>query len=261
MSKLTTMRQRVHQPWRDSLIRSSGYFQGGVAPATELFQDTGGSLGERNLKSGSVLPSDQSMIILILRVFLWFRHSVARSVDDLTNQADATTGRNGDFFITAAQNANAVNTLNGSVPGDYHDVHRLYWQASEQILWSFGTGDKFDIKAMPSWYFPAGGGLHGDIGGVTDLVHWNNGTPDHAGALRLGRCICLPPRQNIKCEADIVSLPLVAGRGAGGTAPATFSTSQGDRNMMSLVDNLNSADLIQKCVSFIFDGLFSRDVS
>ena len=40
-----------------------------------------------------------------------------------------------------------------------------------------------------------------------------------------------------------------------------FGLVQGSaRNMLSLRDNLNAPDLGQKCITFIFDGLFSRDV-
>lgn len=249
MAKLTNVKERVHQPFRDSLIRTSGYFVGTVMDRTDLFVNTGGSDGQTNLKSGSVLVSDQSMVILALRVFLWFRNSQARSAAEL----DASIGENGDFFITAANEAQAVQIMDGSVPGDVRDVHRLYWQASEALLWNFGAGDKFSMTSMPSSYFPWGGGLHGDIGGSTDLIHWNNGTPDHAGILRIARAVLLPPRQNIKCSAQIVSYPV------NGNA-AVFGTTQGSRNMLDLTDNLNAADLIQKSIAFCFDGLFSRDV-
>lgn len=249
MAKLTNVRERVHQPFRDSLIRTSGYFIGTVGDRTDLFTQAGKTDGETNLKNGSTLPSDQSMVVLALRVFLWFRNSQARSAATL----NTSIGENGDFFITAANEAAAVAVLDGSVPGDTRDVHRLYWQASEALLWSFGTGDKFSLTSMPSSYFPWGGGLHGDIGGSTDLIHWDNGTPNHAGILRLARAILLPPRQNIKCAAQIVSYPV------GGNA-ATFGATQGSRNMLDLTDNLNAADLINKSVAFCFDGLFSRDV-
>jgi hypothetical protein len=56
---------------------------------------------------------------------------------------------------------------------------------------------------MPSAYFPYGGGLHGDLGGSSDLLFLNNGMPSHEGILRLARAILIPPRQNIKCEATI----------------------------------------------------------
>jgi hypothetical protein len=220
-----------------------------VSDRTDLFTAAGKTDGETNLKNGSTLPSDQSMVVLALRVFLWFRNSQARSAPTLT----ASTGNNGDFFITAANEAAAVGVMDGSVPGSIRDVYRLYWQASEALLWSFGTGEKFSLTSMPSSYFPWGGGLHGDIGGSTDLIHWNNGSPNHAGILRLARAILLPPRQNIKCSAQIVVYPV------GGNA-ATFGTTQGARNMLNLTDNLNTADLVFKSIAFCFDGLFSRDV-
>lgn len=77
--------------------------------------------------------------------------------------------------------------------------------------------------------------------------------PSHEGILRLARAILIPPRQNIKCEASIVSLD------DGGNGQV-FGSTQGTRNMLSLRDNLNAVDLIAKCISFTFDGLFSRDV-
>ncbi len=249
MAKLANMRERVHQPFRDTLIRTAGYAPSAVGDHMTLFVQAGKNDAETNMKHGATLPSDQSMVTLALRVFLWFRASHARSASTLS----ASTGNNGDFFITAANEAAAVALMNGSVPGNYRDVHRLYWQASEQLLWSYGAGEKFSLTSMPSSYFPWGGGLSGDIGGATDLIHWNNGSPSHAGMLRVGRAITQPPRQNVKCEARIVRLP-------DGGNQAVFGTTQGARNMMNLVDNLNAVDLVNKCIAFCFDGLFSRDV-
>jgi hypothetical protein len=224
-------------------------FAGNVNDITDLFTVAGKPEGESNLKQGSVLPSDQSMVILVLRVLLHFYAPEARSAETL----DSSLGQNGDYYITAAHEAAAVALLDGSVPGDYHDVHRLYMQASEQLLWDFGAGEKFSLKSMPSSYFPWGGGLAGDVGGATDLVYWNNGTPDHAGVLRLGRAITLPPRQNVTCQAKVQRLP-------DGSNAATFGANQGARVMHDLKSNLNAVDLIHKTVAFCFDGLFSRDV-
>jgi len=249
MAKLTNVRERVHQPFRDSLVRTSGFVTGTVQDRTDLFTVAGKSNGETNLKNGSTLPSDQSFVVLALRVFLWFRNSQARSAPSLTT----SIGGNGDYFITAANEAAAVSLLDGNVPADVRDIYRLYWQASEQLLWSFGTGQKDSLESMPSSYFPWGGGLHGDIGGSTDLIHFNNGTPDHSGILRLARAILLPPRQNIRCRGEIQSLSV-------GANSATFGATQGSRNMQDLRDNLNAVDLAQKSIAFAFDGLFSRDV-
>ena len=88
------------------------------------------------------------------------------------------------------------------------------------------------MRTNKTWYFPAGGGISGDMGGVTDLIHWqNSGYDGHSGILRLARAILIPPRQNILCSATIHALP-------DGGAAATFGTTQGSRNMLSLRDNL-----------------------
>jgi hypothetical protein len=249
MAKITNLRERVHQPFRDALIRTSGYFASALTDTTDLFTQSGRGEALSNLKTGSVLPSDQSMVILALRCFLWFRQSIQR----IPTVIAATTDTNGDYAITGANNAAALALMNGSAPGRTQDVHRLYWQASEQLLWDFGAGEKISLRSMPSTYFPWGGGLHGDLGGSTDIILWNNGTPDHAGILRIGRAVVLPSRQEISCKAKMFAL------GVGNNA-AVFSSTQGARNMMSLVDNLNAVDLVQKVIAFCFDGLFSRDV-
>jgi hypothetical protein len=107
---------------------------------------------------------------------------------------------------------------------------------------------------MPTWYFPAGGGLTGDLAGATDLIHLqNSGWDGHQSILKLARAILLPPRQNLICKARIFALD------DNGQAQL-FGTRQGSRNMLSLRDNLNAVDAIQKVITFTFDGLFSRDV-
>lgn len=257
MAKLTNVRERVHQPFRDTLIRTSGYFASNIQDRTELFTQAGKDDGASNLKNGSTLPSDQSMVVLALRVFTWFRASVARGATVACGNTSILTS-NGDYnpASVACVDGTAgagVATLNGQAPGDYHDVYRLNWQSEEQLLWSFGSGQKLSLTSMPTAYFPYGGGLHGNNGGVTDLIHWGNGTPDHSGILRLARAILLPPRQNVLCQAQIVRLP------DGGNA-GTFGTTQGSRDMLSLTSNLNAVDLVNKVISFTFDGLFSRDV-
>lgn len=257
MAKLTNVRERVHQPFRDTLIRTSGYFQGAVQDRTTLFTVAGKGVGDTNLEQGSVLPSDQSMVVLALRVFLWFRNPIQRGPEVVVAPPGINYPQaNGDFqfgAVGSTYSPGQAAVANGNAPASIQDIHRLYWQASEQLFWSFGAGDKFSMKQMPSAYFPYGGGLSGDLAGATDLIHWNNGTPDHTGILRLARAILIPPRQNIKCEAQIVPLD---DRGNN----AVFFGTQGARNMLSLVNNLNVVDLANKCVAFTFDGLFSRDV-
>ena len=257
MAKLTNVRERVHQPWRDALIRTAGYSVGAVQDQTDLFSIAGRDEGSTNFRgAGGALPSDQSMVVLALRVFLWFRNPIQRGPNVVVAGGTDYPSANGDFQFGAAGNtwsAAQSNVANGNQAGSIEDVHRLYWQASEQLLWTFGAGDKPSLSSMPSAYMPYGGGLHGDLAGATDLIHWDNGMPDHTGILRLARAILIPPRQNVRCRAQIVQLD------TGGNGPL-FGVTQGARNMMSLKDNLNAVDLINKVISFTWDGLFSRDV-
>lgn len=233
-------------------------FRAGVSPVqdnTKLFIVAGKNEGETNLPQGSVLPSDQSMVVLALRAFTWFRNPQERGANVDIAQNVSILSQNGDYVIPtdANQAATFSNALNGQAIGTAQDCHRLSWQSAESLFWSFGAGDKFSITSMPTAYFPYGGGLHGQLGSQSDLLLWNNGMPSHEGILRLARAILIPPRQNIKCEASIVSLD------DGGNGQV-FGSTQGTRNMLSLRDNLNAVDLIAKCISFTFDGLFSRDV-
>ncbi len=205
------------------------------------------------MQFGAQLPSDQSHVTLALRVFVWFKKPEVRGA--VGAQIAGVLGNNGEignvagFFAAGAPGAN-------NAPADVRDAYRLYWQSLEQLHWSYGTGQKFSIENMASKYFPDGGGLHGDMGGVSDLIHWNNGMPEHGAILRLARAILLPPRQNVKCQADIFTL---------NDAPAANAllagiTTVGGRDMLNLVDNLNAVDGMGKVIQFVFDGLFARDV-
>jgi hypothetical protein len=251
MAKLTNVRERVHQPFYDSLCRYSGWGFGAnqqqVNDRNDLFVVAGKPGGESNMRNGSVLPSDQSHVTLALRVFLWFKSPVARGAagPPLTRNGDYDPALVAAFFGVGGAGA-------GNAPADYHDVHRNYFQAMEQLHWSYGTGEKFSIQNMASKYFPDGGGLHGDIGGTTDLIHWNNGDPSHTAILRLARAILMPPRQNMRCEAVIFRYDPVNA--------AAIGVVQGGRDMLNLRDNLNAVDGMNKIVQFSADGLFARDV-
>lgn len=254
MPKLTNVRERVHQPFRDTLIRTSGWGTSTLTDVTRLFTVAGKPEGETNLPNGSTLPSDQSMVVLALRCFFDYKNSQQRSGATIA-MPDGTTilAANGDFRFPIVGGAAFGTMMNGNAVGTPEDVFRLYWQSQEQLLWSFGAGDKFSITSMPASYFPYGGGLAQGEMDQTDLIHWSNGMPSHEGILRLARAILIPPRQNIKCEAQVA--PYDAGANA-----ATAATTQGTRNLLSLRDNLNASDGINKVVSYTFDGLFSRDV-
>jgi hypothetical protein len=255
MAKLTNVRERIHQPFYDTYVRTAGIGGANVTDRESLFTNRARQddiTAVTNLENGSTLPSDQSHVTLALRVFTWFRAPTVR------NTADAGGGvitANGDF-----SNAGVLGFFGtggpgfGNAPGDYRDVYRLHYQAMEQLHWSFGTGEKFSITNMATKYFPDGGGLSGDNGGVSDIIHWQNGTPDQTAILRLARAILLPPRQNVRCVGSASALP-----DGGNAALAGTVTTQG-RNMLSLTSNINAQDGVNKVIQFTFDGLFARDV-
>lgn len=254
MAKLTNVRERVHQPFYDTLIRTSGF--GGNIPKVNdresLFTNRSrpdSIEALTNLPNGSTLPSDQSHVTLALRVFVWFRNSTIRG-----NGAWTGVEHNGDVSSAGASTFFNGGTGAGLYLGSIEDVYRLYWQSMEQLHWSYGTGEKNSITNMPTKYFPDGGGLQADLGGSSDLINATNGEPTHTSILRLARAILLPPRQNVKCDATMSPLP------DGGQATTLGSTTAQGQNMLSLKDNLNAPDLINKCVQFTFDGLFARDV-
>lgn len=255
MAKMTNVRERVHQPFYDTLIRTSGIDPNvQVTDREQLFTNRprGNDLNAvTNLPNGSTLPSDQSHVTLALRAFLWFRAPVVSDPDTV----GGVTTSNGDFTPTGVVNFFGTGGPGfGNAPGSVLDVYRLYYQAMEQLHWSFGTGEKLSITNMATKYFPDGGGLSGDNGGTSDLIHWNNGTPDHTAILRLARAILLPPRQNVLCQATISALP------DGGQASRAQTITPQGRNMLSLTSNLNALDGISKVIQFTFDGLFARDV-
>ena len=253
MAKLTNVRERVHQPFWDTLIRSSGLSNPGIQSQTNLFSNQArlGDLSSlTNLPNGATLPSDQSHVTLALRVPTLFRNPQIR----VTGTGLAPTS-NGDF-----SQAGVIAFFGSTGPGannavaNIEDAYRCFWQTQEQLHWSFGTGQKESISNLPTSYFPAGGGLDGSLGGASDLINLTNGQPTNAAILRLARAVLLPPRQNILCSARITPLT-----GATGTVtPGNVDTN--GRNYLSLIDNLNAIDGLQKYIAFYMDGLFARDV-
>lgn len=247
MAKIVSLRERVHQPFYDHLTRTAGNVAGTVQDTNELFNGRSASAATTNLTgTGNVLPSDQSFVTLVLRVFLWFRNPILRA----SGAGAGEISRNGDYGTLTPYLVGGVGL--GNAPGTIQDVFRLYHQCAEQIHWTFGAGLKPSLQNVPSYYLPAGGGLYGDLATATDLILLNNGMPTQESITRLGRAVMIPPRQNIICNAQIFPLP--------NDNAAVFGTSQGPRNMLSATDNLNAVDGVAKMCAFYLDGLFSRDV-
>jgi hypothetical protein len=254
MAKILNVRERVHQPYRDALIRTFGISPGGLNPQTDLFILQGRDEGFTNLKTSAILPNDSSMIILAARVMLWFRAPIQRVLDPA-----GPVAVNGDWGHVTPGDAivwpnGPGGVAIGNAPGDLYDVYRLHSQCAEGLFWTLGAGEKDSLKSMPTMYFPYGGGLSGDNGGPTDLIHWQNGDSTHAAILRIARAITITPRQFIKVSVQGVAYP------DGGNATVFGTATNQNRNMRDPISNLNAVDAITKVVSMTIDGLLSRDV-
>ena len=260
MAKILNIRERVHQPYRDALIRTAGFAAGRLTSSSDLFITQGRDEGWTNLKTAAVLANDSSMIVLAARVLQWFRAPVVRSFDPATGVINANGDIGPQTVIDGWTFPNgAGQPAIGNGVGDFEDVYRLHWQCAEGLFWTLGAGEKDSLKSMPSMYFPYGGGLDAILGTAARsagraLIHLNNGEATHTALLRLARAITLTPRQLIKASVTAIAYD------DGGNAPLFGSRTATGRNMLDPIANLNAVDGIAKVVSLTIDGLLSRDV-
>jgi hypothetical protein len=206
MPALVGVIERYHQYWYDTYARGTGANPGlnGAAVAAQARLFSGGGLGNvawTNMQIAGQFAGSRTMQVKALRVATFFRAG--------------------------------LNCANPS-----YVVHRLYLQCQMQLFWSLVVGDK-PMFVAGTHYIPLGAGIYGDVGGSTDLVVLNNGSPTHTALLRLGRPIPIPPTQGFHVVAD------------------AFVLGAGDH---SVITSLNNADDVEKDVKYMIDGLATREV-
>jgi hypothetical protein len=80
MPRLAGVRERRHQPFWDSLIRTTGVPAAPIPPSSRLFGNANvGNLSLTNLQVAGQLASDQTYVILSLRCWLFFEGLNART--------------------------------------------------------------------------------------------------------------------------------------------------------------------------------------
>lgn len=80
MPRLHGYRERLHQPFWDSLIRVTGAPAVVLGPSTVLFGNANvGNLALTNMQAAGQLPSDQTFVILSLRCWMYFDGTNART--------------------------------------------------------------------------------------------------------------------------------------------------------------------------------------
>lgn len=236
MPKIVGTRERVHQPFYDSLIRVDGSTNlrqtpqngfGAITARTQLFSRQASDIAVTNLATPGQFTSDQTFVTLAIRVWTYFRVNYE----------------------------GLLNENNPFVPSEMEDrvfrVHKLYHQAENQLFFDYTAGDKPQIQHFTA-YAPFAGGLDGFFAD-SRLPRANNGLPTSNALMRLARPILIPPRQGFRVFATISPM--------------------GETNGASLQEQLNGlvlnqagtgsvpgADNIEKDIKYLIDGIHSRDV-
>jgi hypothetical protein len=268
--KIVGTRERVHQPFYDSLIRVDGSGDlrqgnigvfGAIAARSQLFVRQGADISISNMVTGGFFPSDQTFVTLAVRVWTYFRFNA----ENQRTNPQGLTNAVGTGFVVGA----------GSTQADrVHRVHKLYHQAENQLFWQFQAGDKPQLTTFTA-YTPMAGGLDGYFNGSTaasqGLPVANNGVPTSSALMRLARPILIPPRQGFTVTAIASPIGQVPGASIldqlNGSVPqndfwgssATGGTITGTVNAASSLPTTGRDD-IEKDIKYLIDGIHSRDV-
>lgn len=222
MARLKNVRERVHQPFFDHVLRGVGTSQ--LENNRRLFSQNAGNPALTNLATSGALPSDATYIIKSVRCSMWFQ-----SLNDAEfNTAYGTL----PVFTTTATNSRAED---------------LYQILANGAYFTLTVGQK-DMLTAPLWYAPAGGGINGFTTQNSRHV-LTNGVASQEAILKLAKDIHVPARQNFTVTVSFFPLA-VLGTNLAGAAMA---------GSLDPLAYLNQYDGI-KSLSFQIDGVQTRDV-
>lgn len=267
MPKIVGTRERVHQPFYDSLLRvdgstdlrqqNAGVF-GPVQSRMQLFLKTGADLSISNLATGGFFPSDQTFVTLAVRVWTYFRANL---------EAQANVGGQANNELAPIQAFDAISNL-PLVNDLVMRVHKLYHQAENQFFWQLQAGDKPQLTTFTA-YTPFAGGLDGFFAD-SRLPRANNGVPTSSALMRLARPVLIPPRQGFQVIAQASPMGQTIGASVveqlNGLVPNNtanqFITDSGVTTGFHTGTGIsvNGKDNIEKDIKYLIDGIHSRDV-
>lgn len=263
MPKIVGTRERVHQPFYDSLIRVDGSVDlrttnlgvfGAIQARSQLFVRQGADVAISNLTTGGFFPSDQTFVTLAVRVWTYFRFNA---------ESPRVPDAGGARVPIGLQSQIAPG---GPVTTDrIQRVHKLYHQAENQLFWQFIAGDKPQLTTFTA-YTPFAGGLDGFFSD-TRLPRANNGVPTSAALMRLARPILVPPRQGFQ----VVAIASPIGQTVGASIVEQLNGLVSDLDPASVISggvanqgttglSIAGADDIEKDCKYLIDGIHSRDV-
>jgi len=268
MPKIVGTRERVHQPFYDSLIRVDGSADlraqnlgpfGAVQARSQLFLRTGADLSISNLTTGGFFPSDQTFVTLAVRVWTYFRANL---------EASAAVGPGNIAAQVPIANFPATPGGGSLVQDLVMRVHKLYHQSENQFFWQLQAGDKPQLTTFTA-YTPFAGGLDGFFAD-SRLPRANNGLPTSSALMRLARPVLIPPRQGFQVIAQASAIGQTVGASVteqlnglvpnntantyitGEAATVGFGTGTGV--------SVPGRDQIEKDIKYLIDGIHSRDV-
>jgi len=270
MPKIVGTRERVHQPFYDSLIRVDGSTDlrqqnlgqfGAVQSRMQLFLKTGADLSISNLATGGFFPSDQTFVTLAVRVWTYFRANLEAQAPVAGANSDQQAPIQQWGGVTVPPTTDLVQDL-------IMRVHKLYHQAENQFFWQLQAGDKPQLTTFTA-YTPFAGGLDGFFAD-SRLPRANNGLPTSSALMRLARPVLIPPRQGFQVIAQASAIGQTVGASVveqlNGLVPnntanqfisgAATTTGFGVGTGISV----NGKDQIEKDIKYLIDGIHSRDV-
>jgi len=226
MSRLRDIRERIHQPRYDSLVRGIGVSS--IPNLTQLFGNA--NVGQRaltNLQVAGALAADATYLIKAIRCVLFFQ------------------GLNDSEFTTAFGSLPAL----VNVVGDNARAEDLYGLVGYGSTFTLNIGNK-PMMTAPAVYAPAGMGISGFTTENSRHVI-SNGLATHQSILKLAKDISVAARQNFNVAVEFFPFArLGTGVGAGGGAI------NADIDPLAYLNQFDGLKMVQ----FHIDGLETRDV-
>lgn len=228
MSRLRDVRERIHQPQFDTLVRGIG--QSKVGAQKRLFGNaTVGDRGLTNMLVPGQLAADQTYILRAMRCAMMFQ--------SLSDDAFGPTG------------SSDLPDYAGTAVSSQAQAEDLYFLCAYGAYFTLEVGQKSMLTA-PLWYIPAGGGPAG-FTTVNSRHVITNGLATQESILRLAKDITFAARQNFSVTIEWFDFAtLNPGTSASGVAYP------GDLSPLQYLNVFDGIKMIQVHV----DGVLTRDV-
>lgn len=226
MARLRDIRERIHQPKYDTLVKGCAVTN--IAATSRLFGNANvGQQDLTNLQQPGQLSSDATYVLKALRCAMFFQ------------------GLNDTDFTTAFGTLPAI----AGVQANNSRAQDLYSLMSYSTIFTLNIGNK-PMLIAPLWYVPAGGGPSGQSTENSRHVI-TNGVASQEAILKLAKDIPITVRQAFDIEVRIYPYTrLNGGLSASGVALGA------DVDTQAYLNQFDGLKLIQMHL----DGVETRDV-